>query len=81
MDNLFYLNIDLEFNDKVVLKNFDFKNFHPLLITIENHNFKFYSENSICKFLKKHNYSIYSYVYPTVFYVDNDFIKNRLRLI
>tara|TARA_B100001248_G_C27373796_1_gene453093 strand:+ start:45 stop:746 length:702 start_codon:yes stop_codon:yes gene_type:complete len=80
LKKLFYLNIDLEFNDEAILRGFDFKNFHPLLITIESHKFNFYSENRICKFLKKYNYSLYSFINPTAFYIDNDFKKNDFHL-
>lgn len=80
LKNLYYLNIDLEFSDEKILKNFNFNIYHPLLITIENQNFNFYNENSICKFLKNYNYSLYSYVRPTAFYIDNNFFEKNFNI-
>ena len=81
LTKLYYLNIDIEFYDEVILKTFNFERYHPLLISIESHSFDFYKKNSICKFLEQHNYSIHSYVKPTAIYVDNDFKKNLSKKI
>ena len=77
MRDLCYLNIDLEFKDEILLKEFDFTKYHPLLITIEIHEFEFYEKNNISEFLKKFNYSLYSYIKPTAFYIDIDFKNNK----
>lgn len=73
LKKLFYLNVDLEFNDLSILKTLDLEQYRPYLITIEVHNFQFYQQNDICKFLNKYNYSIYAYINPTAFYVKNNF--------
>ena len=62
LQKLYYLNIDLEYQDFVILKTFDFKKFHPLVISIEIHDFDFDKENEVSKFLIKQNYSMLSYL-------------------
>ena len=80
LKSLNYLNIDLEFNDESILKSFDFKYYHPLVITIEIHHFNFYNKSSISNFLEQFNYSIYSYIKPTAIFVDNEFQKNKFKV-
>ena len=80
LQKLYYLNIDLEHQDFAILKTFDFKKYHPLVISIEIHNFDFNKKNKVSKFLNKHNYSIHSYIKPTAIYVDNLFQVNNFNL-
>jgi len=81
LEKLYYLNIDLEFIDEIIIKNFDFSKYHPLVITIEMHNFELDKENEISFFLKKHNYSFYSYSNPTAIFIDNNFKENKFNLL
>jgi len=80
LEKLYYLNIDLEYLDYEVLKTLDFNKYHPLLITIEIHNFEFNCDNEICKYLKINNYSLHSYTKPTAFFLDNNFKDNNFKL-
>ncbi len=80
LQKLYYLNIDLEYQDYVILKTFDFKKYHPLVISIEIHDFDFDKENEVSKFLIKQNYSMHSYIKPTAIYVDNLFKENNFNL-
>lgn len=80
LQKLYYLNIDLEYQDFAILKTFDFKKYHPLVISIEIHNFDFNKQDYISKFLSKQNYSIHSYIKPTAIYVDNLFKENNFNL-
>lgn len=78
---LYYLNIDLEFLDDIIIRNFNFSNYKPLLITIEMHNLDLSKDSEISVFLKKHNYSLYSYINPTAFFVENKFKENNFDLL
>ena len=80
LQKLYYLNIDLEYQDFAILKTFDFKKYHPLVISIEIHNFDFNKQNDVSKFLNKQNYSIHSYIKPTAIFIDNFFKENNFNL-
>lgn len=80
LQKLYYLNIDLEFIDNKIIKNFNFSRYHPILITIEMHNFDLNQDNEISIFLKKNNYSFHSYLNPTAFFIDNEFKENKFDL-
>lgn len=73
LDNLLYLSIDLEFYDELILKSLRFDKYHPLVITIEIHDFNFYKKNKICKYLEQYGYTIHSYIKPTAVYIDKNF--------
>ena len=80
LEKLYYLNIDLEFQDFNIIRNFDFKKYHPLVISIEIHNFEYNKKNEVSEFLENLNYLLHSYVRPTAIYVDKFFKENKFNL-
>lgn len=76
-DKFYYLNIDLEFKDLEILKQIDFNLIKPKLITIEAHDRE--SNDLINIFLQKKGYEFYSYIFPTAFYLQKEFIDNNFQ--
>lgn len=81
LEKLYYLNVDLEFIDKLIIKEFNFSKFRPLLITIEIHDFELDKDNEISNFLKENNYYFHSFLNPTAFFIDKKFKKNKFNLL
>ena len=75
------MNIDLEFIDKLIIKEFNFSKYHPLLITIEIHDFELNKDNEISSFLREHNYCFHGYLNPTAFFLDKKFKKDKFNLL
>ncbi len=81
LKKLYYLNIDLEFIDKLIIKEFNFSKYRPLLITIEIHDFELNKDNEISSFLRERDYCFHGYLNPTAFFLDNKFKKDEFILL
>jgi|TARA_B100000959_G_C14841651_1_gene566307 hypothetical protein len=80
-EKFYYLNIDLEYLDELIIKNFDFKKFSPYLITIEIHNFKLKEENNIFDIILNNDYEFFAYINPTAFFIKKKFRDNNFLII
>ena len=76
-EKFYYLNIDLEYSDELIIKNFDFKTFSPYLITIEVHEFKLKEENNIFEVILNNGYEFFAYTNPTDFFINKKFRSNN----
>jgi len=76
-----FLSIDVEGLDFMVLKSNDFKKYKPKVILIEilGSSLADIDNNEISKFLKEYNYSIYAKAVNTVFFISDEFYKERYK--
>jgi len=77
----YYLNIDLEFMDELIIKNFDFEKFRPYLITIETHDFRLGEKNNVFEAVLKNDYEFFAYTNPTAFFLNKKFKNNNFSII
>jgi FkbM family methyltransferase len=71
-----FMSIDVETLDFDVLKSNDWKKYNPLIVLIEDLNFKIQdlSNSEIYNFLKQYNYDFFAKTVNTHFFKRNDFI-------
>jgi len=76
-----FLSIDVEGLDFMVLQSNNFEKYKPKVILIEilGSSLSDLDDNEITKYLKQYNYSIYAKAINTVFFIDDDFLADRLR--
>lgn len=74
-----FLSIDVEGLDFNVLKSNNFDKYHPKVIVIEiiGNSLSEIENSQISKYLKNYNYILYSKSINSVFFIDNNYLKER----
>ena len=78
-----YLNIDVEGSEHSVIKGINFSKYRPILITLENNNLHIqeYIKSEVYKVLVENNYTFIAKIGVTNFFLNNENIKNFMKLI
>jgi len=79
--NIDFLSIDVEGLDFMVLKSNNFEKYRPKVILIEilGSSLNDIENNEISKYLKEYDYSIYAKTVNTVFFISDEFYKERFK--